>query len=240
MDKLYVVMPAYNEEANIRTVVSQWYPVVEKRGSGSKLVIVDDGSRDSTYNVLEELLDEFPQLVALTKKNSGHGSTCLYAYRYAVEQGADYVFQTDSDGQTCPEEFSQFWEQRRNYDVIIGCRRERQDGFSRVLVTKVLKFVIFCVFGEWIADANTPYRLIKADKLKAFLTDIPPDFFLSNVMISVLAVTEKTGLKWIPITFRPRQGGINSINLKRIVKIGIKSVKDLYKIKKELREKRKS
>ena len=45
-------MPAYNEEANIRTVVEQWHPVVEQIGEDSRVVIVDDGSKDATYRVL--------------------------------------------------------------------------------------------------------------------------------------------------------------------------------------------
>lgn len=233
-------MPAYNEEANIRTVVEQWHPVVERIGEDSRVVIVDDGSKDATYRVLEELSATYPQLVGLTKKNSGHGSTCLYAYRYAIEQGADYVFQTDSDGQTDPAEFTPFWEQRADYDFLIGARKERQDGFSRVVVTKVLKLVVMFIFGRVIEDANTPFRLMRASKLALLLREIPQDFFLANVLVSVLAVSEKMRTRWIPITFKPRQGGVNSINLKRIMKIGIKSVKDLRKVKKDIRNKQKS
>lgn len=214
-------MPAYNEEANIRTVVEQWHPVVEQIGEDSRVVIVDDGSKDATYRVLEELRATYPQLIGLTKKNSGHGSTCLYAYRYAIEQGADYVFQTDSDGQTDPAEFTSFWEQRADYDFLIGARKERQDGFSRVVVTKVLKLVVMFIFGRVIEDANTPFRLMRASKLALLLKEIPQDFFLANVLVSVLAVSENMKTRWIPITFKPRQGGVNSINLKRIMKIGI-------------------
>lgn len=233
-------MPAYNEEANIRTVVEQWHPVVEQIGEDSRVVIVDDGSKDATYRVLEELRATYPQLIALTKKNSGHGSTCLYAYRYAIEQGADYVFQTDSDGQTDPAEFTSFWEQRADYDFLIGARKERQDGFSRVVVTKVLKLVVMFIFGRVIEDANRPFRLMRASKLALLLKEIPQDFFLANVLVSVLAVSENMKTRWIPITFKPRQGGVNSINLKRIMKIGIKSVKDLRKVKKDIRNKQKS
>ena len=233
-------MPAYNEEANIRTVVEQWHPVVEQIGEDSRGVIVDDGSKDATYRVLEELRATYPQLIGLTKKNSGHGSTCLYAYRYAIEQGADYVFQTDSDGQTDPAEFTSFWEQRADYDFLIGARKERQDGFSRVVVTKVLKLVVMFIFGRVIEDANTPFRLMRASKLALLLKEIPQDFFLANVLVSVLAVSENMKTRWIPITFKPRQGGVNSINLKRIMKIGIKSVKDLRKVKKDIRNKQKS
>lgn len=233
-------MPAYNEEANIRTVVEQWHPVVEQIGEDSRVVIVDDGSKDATYLGLEELRATYPQLIGLTKKNSGHGSTCLYAYRYAIEQGADYVFQTDSDGQTDPAEFTSFWEQRADYDFLIGARKERQDGFSRVVVTKVLKLVVMFIFGRVIEDANTPFRLMRASKLALLLKEIPQDFFLANVLVSVLAVSENMKTRWIPITFKPRQGGVNSINLKRIMKIGIKSVKDLRKVKKDIRNKQKS
>ncbi len=233
-------MPAYNEEANVRTVVEQWHPVVEQIGEDSRVVIVDDGSKDATYRVLEELRATYPQLIGLTKKNSGHGSTCLYAYRYAIEQGADYVFQTDSDGQTDPAEFTSFWEQRADYDFLIGARKERQDGFSRVVVTKVLKLVVMFIFGRVIEDANTPFRLMRASKLALLLKEIPQDFFLANVLVSVLAVSENMKTRWIPITFKPRQGGVNSINLKRIMKIGIKSVKDLRKVKKDIRNKQKS
>ena len=45
MDKLYIVIPAYNEEDNIVSVINDWYPVVEKIGNGSRLLIIDDGSR---------------------------------------------------------------------------------------------------------------------------------------------------------------------------------------------------
>ena len=53
MDTLYIVIPAYNEQANIEEVVNDWYPVIEERNDLSRLVIIDDGSRDDTYKVLK-------------------------------------------------------------------------------------------------------------------------------------------------------------------------------------------
>ncbi len=94
-----------------------------------------------------------PLLEVLTKPNSGHGATLLYGYSYALRQNADYIFQTDADGQTLSSEFFPFWEERRNSDVIIGHRRHRQDGVSRIIVTKVLKLVLRIIFGLEIIDA---------------------------------------------------------------------------------------
>ena len=91
MEKLYIVIPAYNEEMNITSVAREWHTVVETISEDSKLVIIDDGSKDSTYQVLTELSKELPQLEVITKKNSGHGATVLYGYHYALEQNADIL-----------------------------------------------------------------------------------------------------------------------------------------------------
>lgn len=235
MESLYIVIPAYNEEMNIEAVAREWHEVVEKIGGKSKLVIINDGSKDNTYKKLEELSNELKYLEPIDKKNSGHGATVLYGYNYALEKNADFIFQTDSDGQTLPEEFWQFWEQRHDYGAIIGYRNKRQDGISRVFVTKTLKLVLRIIFGLKITDANTPFRLISKEALNAHISRIPNDFNLSNVILTVSLVHSNENIKFIPITFRPRQGGINSINLKRIFKIGKQAVSDFYNIKKEMK-----
>ena len=163
MDKLYIVIPAYNEEANIEQVIRDWYSVVEKVGGESRLVIIDDGSKDSTFARMEALAKELPMFIPVTKRNQGHGATVLYGYHYALKAGADYVFQTDSDGQTLPKEFWDFWQKRADYAMVIGHRKGRQDGFSRVFVTKTLKLVCRLCFHVTVTDANTPFRLMEAN-----------------------------------------------------------------------------
>lgn len=240
MDKLFIVIPAYNEEENIENVAREWHDVVKKIGGESKLVIIDDGSKDNTYKKLLELKEELEYLDPITKPNGGHGATVLYGYRYALDNEADYIFQTDSDGQTLPSEFWQFWDERDKYSAMIGHRNHRKDGFSRIIVTKTLKLVLFCVFGLKITDANTPFRLMSSDVLKKYINQIPKDFNLSNVMLTVLLLDNKENVKFMPITFRPRQGGVNSINLRKITKIGIQAVKDFSVIKKEMKKNKKA
>lgn len=234
MDKLYIIIPAYNEEANIELVAREWHEVVAGIGQDSRLVIINDGSKDQTYEKLCALQAELPQLLPVTKENGGHGATVLYGYFYALEHGADYIFQTDSDGQTLASEFQGFWEQRNEKKVLIGYRNHREDGISRIFVTKVLKMVLFLIFGIRVTDANTPYRLMPKKLLQKYIVKVPENFNLSNVMLTVLFLRGKENVQFIPITFRPRQGGVNSINLKKITKIGIRAVKDFRTIKKNL------
>ena len=237
-DVVYFVMPAYNEEANIEDVVRQWHPVCERidnEGNKARLIIANDGSKDNTFAIMQQLRAKYPLLEPLDKPNSGHGATVLYLYRYAISNNADYIFQTDSDGQTLPEEFWQMWKHRHDYDFQIGTRGGRQDGASRVLVTKTLRLVVWLMFHVWVKDANTPFRLLKVDKLKPILNIIPEDYNLANVAVSAIAVRWNYNIGWYPITFRPRQGGVNSINMKRIFKIGVTAVSDFQTINKNLK-----
>lgn len=227
MDILYIVMPAYNEQETIETVISDWYPVVEKHsGAGrSRLVVVDDGSKDDTPSILDDLAQERPLMEVLHKQNGGHGQAVLYGYEYAIRSGADYVFQTDSDGQTVPGEFEPFWRQRKRFDMVIGSRINRKDGLSRILVTRVLRLVLFLLFRKWIPDANTPFRLMKTASLEEALPLMEEGESLTNVMLSAILMKRNKKVLFRPITFRERQGGVNSINLKKISKIGIDALK---------------
>ena len=223
IDKLFIIIPAYNEQENIRQVLDDWYPVIKAHdGRGkSRLVIIDDGSKDDTFTIMQEYAKDHPLFSPITKENSGHGATVLYGYHYALDHGADFIFQTDSDGQTLPSEFEQFWNQREAWDMVIGWRNNRQDGGSRI-------------FGVSVKDANTPFRLMKAQTLRRYIELIPKNFNLSNVILSVIYAKKGCRVKYIPITFRPRQGGVNSINMKKIWRIGRQALKDFRKINKVL------
>ena len=237
MNSLYIIIPAYNEEENIEKVLEGWYPIIEKHhGDGnSRLVIIDDGSKDQTFSIVEKYAKTHPLTQILHKQNGGHGAALLYGYEYALKQGAEFVFQTDSDGQTLPEEFEMFWKEKDEYDMVIGHRNKREDGISRVFVTKILKYVIWICFGVSIRDANTPFRLMRGDTLQRYISLIPPEFNLSNVLISVIFVKQGCKVKFLPIIFRPRQGGVNSINLKKIIRIGKQAMVDFWRINKVLR-----
>lgn len=236
MDVLYIVIPAYNEEDNIDALVEEWYPVIEKHDGGgrSRLLIVDDGSKDSTAALVRKSAARKEQLQLLCKENGGHGSAVIAGYRKALAEKADYIFQTDSDRQTLPSEFEGFWRQRRRFDAVIGERRTRQDGISRILVTKTLKLILLVLFQEWIPDANTPYRLMKRDALREALSYLDPGECVPNIMISAIFAKQKRPVLYRDITFRKRQGGKNSLNIPRIVRLGKETVRRLMRLKNRL------
>ncbi len=236
MDCLYIVVPAYNESENIKNLVDDWYPVIERHdGEGrSRLVVINDGSKDNTYEILEELARERPLLQPLTKPNGGHGPTVLYGYRYALQEEADYIFQTDSDGQTNPDEFEAFWRDRKNYDAVFGNRTVRGDGNDRAFVEKTLCRILKHYFGVTIPDSNAPFRLMTAAYLKEYLPKMPEDYNLPNVMLTTFGMYYHRKVRFVPITFKPRQGGTNSINVKKITRIGWQALKDFKAIRRKM------
>ena len=239
MDKLYIVMPAYNEAENLGFTVSQWYPVAEKYGSeGSALVVVNDGSTDGTLDELRRLKKQYPKLIPLTKKNGGHGSAVLFGYRYAVRQGADLIFQTDSDGQTDPAEFEQFWKLRNRYDAVIGKRLSRGDGLSRKLVEDVVCILLRLVFGVKVRDANAPFRLMRAELVNRYISRLPKDYNIPNIMLTTFFVYYGEKVRFLPISFKPRRSGRNKLNFKKMFVIGARAMCDFVRFRRDMKKPR--
>lgn len=238
MEKLFIIVPAYNEEENIENLINDWYPVIEKHHGGgeSRLVVINDGSKDNTYEILKECAKTRPLLQPLTKSNGGHGPTLLQGYRYAIKNKADYIFQTDSDGQTLPQEFEDFWRMRTRYDAILGDRKSRQDGISRIFVENTLRLILKVFFGVNIPDANAPFRLMKRELVEKYINRMPEDFNIPNVMFTTYFVYYKEKVVFSRITFKPRQGGKTSINIKKIFRIGWKALGDFWVLRKQMRK----
>ena len=202
----------------------------------SRLVVIDDGSKDNTYTILQDLAKSRKLLQPLTKPNSGHGATCIYGYRYAIDHGAEYIFQTDTDGQTLAGEFEAFWDLRNDYDAVLGRRPDRKDGASRKFVENVLRLILRIIFGVSVPDANAPFRLMRSDLVRKYLAKMPEDFNLPNVMLTTYFAYFHENIAFQNITFMPRQGGTNSINIRKIIRIGLKAVSDFRQLRKTLKE----
>lgn len=237
MDSLYIVMPAYNEEANIEATVRQWYPLLEGKSEDSRLVVADDGSSDRTHEILLELAKELPKLNIYNGCDRQHGPKLIAMYNFAVSNNADYIFQTDSDGQTNPGEFDAFWEMRNRYDAIIGCRPVRGDGKDRAFVEKVVCLLLKLYFGVDVPDANAPFRLMKSELVERYLGKLPADYNLPNIMMTTYFSRYSENITFKEISFKPRQGGKNSLNIPRIIKIGWKALGDFMTFKRDMKQK---
>lgn len=217
--ELQVVMPVYNEQSAITTVIEQWCTKLDTCSIRYSIMAVDDGSKDKTPEVLQALHDKWgSKLEVVRQKNAGHGQAILNGYKLAVEQKVPWIFQIDSDGQCDPEFFPALWAARDGYDFVCGRRAQRDDGFSRMMVSLVLRWVVFAISGVYCQDPNAPYRLMRTEAFAPLIQKIPSDCFFTNVGLSVLAMRAKLKYKYLPIAFRVRQSGETTVPYSKLAR----------------------
>jgi glycosyltransferase involved in cell wall biosynthesis len=214
-NELVIVMPVFNEQASIRKVVKEWIFEIENWTDDFKFLVLDDGSTDGTWNLLEKLHLEFSSTLQILKhKNIGHGNTCIKGYQLANNYGAKWVLQIDSDGQCDPRYFFKFWNQKDKYDVIFANRKKREDGFRRVIASLILKTFLFLNYRVLCIDANVPYRLMKVNKIHEFVSAISGKVDLANIALSLLIhKDERLKVGTVDIVFKERYGGEPSVKM---------------------------
>ncbi|RYD51751.1 MAG: glycosyltransferase family 2 protein [Sphingobacteriales bacterium] len=223
---LWVIMPVYNEEEALPLVLEEWRLALDGLALPYTLCVLNDGSKDQTGTILNAYAARYPQVLAIDKPNSGHGQTCVFGYKLALEKGADWVFQIDSDGQCDPQFFPKALALSATKKAVFGYRKTRDDGFKRVFISKFVRLFTLAATSEWVRDPNVPYRLMHRDVLMPILSAIPNDFHLANIWVSVL-VNKQSRIAWIPIHFRDRSGGSPSVKTFSFVKHGFKLFRQL-------------
>jgi glycosyltransferase involved in cell wall biosynthesis len=226
---LVVVIPVYNEQDCIEEVLSSWGNFLNGylKDVSFKIVVVNDGSKDNTPKILDQISPRYSYLHILHQKNGGHGEAVLNGYTEALKFEPDYVFQVDSDNQFLPQDFPLLWEKRSQSDFILGYRKKRYDEFNRLVITRIVRVVIFSLYGVWITDSNIPYRLIKGSYLKLLINSLPFRPFAPNIFLSVQARKDGNDLMFIPVTHKERETGQVSIIKWKLLKVCFRSASEL-------------
>jgi hypothetical protein len=121
------------------------------------------------------------------------------------------VFQIDSDGEMGPESFAELWNARERFDLVLGCRKNRQSPLARRIISRGSRIVVRVLFGSGLWDVNTPYRLIRHSALAAMLPSMPPHAFAPNVIMAGLAVRDGLRIHQLWVPHQPRRFGTGSI-----------------------------
>jgi dolichol-phosphate mannosyltransferase len=225
---LTVVMPVYNEAAAIGDVVRAWAKELDRLGIDYELRVYDDGSRDNTATVLEELSHEVPRLLVTRHTNRGHGPTILRGYR---EARGEWVFQSDSDGEMEPDSFSLLWDRRADYDFLFGIRGGREWTPPRWVMTRASRLAVRMLFGKGVLDVNTPYRLMRRERLAPLLAPLPDDLFAPNVILSGLAVRNHLRIYQTEVPHQGRRTGTASLaGVRKLIKPAMKSLRQTREI----------
>ena len=236
--QLAIVMPAYNEAGCIEQVATQWLQVAENHYG--VLIVVNDGSKDETGPILDRLAARSSGLRVIHQKNAGHGAAVRHGYEKALETGAEFIFQTDSDDQFSPQDFGKLWEMRNESPFQLGVRAERHDPLVRIIISRINAMLLLVLYGTEIRDANVPFRLIRSAFLKVLLPWIPTNAFAPNIFLSVLAKRAGAEIIETPVTHRERETGTVSILRWKLLKVCLRCVRELWDFRFQLNRDRKA
>lgn len=231
-----VVMPAYNEADGIRVAVAAAQQHVLDKLPGAELVVVNDGSRDNTGSILDEIAAADPRVRVLHTPNGGHGTALMRGLAYA--QG-DYVFLVDSDDQIPLDAFWGLWTRAHEsngapLDGVFGIRRVRHDAQFRKVLTRFIGFCLMLLFGTSIRDANVPFKLVRRQVWLEAQPYIPDGTLAPSLFLAVYMKRTKRSLAFVDVAHRDRLTGTVSIRRWKLIKFCAKGFQQLLDFRRAL------
>lgn len=205
--KKLIIIPAYNEGANIENTVKD----IVNNAPDFDYVIINDCSTDNTLEICER--NGFN--VVNLPLNLGIGGAVQTGYRYAYNNGYDIAVQVDGDGQHDPTFLEKMAETMlaENADMLIGSRFIEKEGFqtsrARRMGITYFSWLIKLFTRKKITDPTSGLRMINSDIIKVFAESYPRDYPEPESVVHVIRLGRN--VKEIPVIMRERQGGKSSI-----------------------------
>lgn len=208
MAKIAAIIPAYNEEANIRKVIRD----IKSQDIEIKVIVVNDCSTDNT----ERIVREEGETVLNLPSNLGIGGAVQTGMRYAHERGYEIAVQVDGDGQHPASEIKSLIEpiEAGEADVVIGSRflgkGDFQSSFARRIGIRIISMVNSILVGQRISDNTSGFRAFNRKAID-FLSEHYPQDYPEPVAVVEL-FRNGFRIREVPVRMREREGGESSIS----------------------------
>lgn len=158
-ESISVVLPAYNEEGNIYSVVTQAVGVLEDLKIDHEIIVVDDGSQDRTGEIINQLAANFPQIrVIHHPQNKGYGGALTSGFKAAKN---DLIFFMDADRQFDIGEITKLLPHISEFDIVAGYRARRADPWYRHLIGVAYNLLVTLLFGVRLKDMDCAFKIYK-------------------------------------------------------------------------------
>ncbi len=209
------MLPFYNEEKNINRVVSGLVSSFERASTDYELVLVDNGSRDGSPQILEKLAKEKPNRIKVVHVpvNQGYGWGIISGLKLASGKFVGYMC---GDGQIKPTDVVRVCEQMLtdDYDMVKVKRVARRDGLIRRLLSIGYNSLFFIVFNVKTLDVNGSPKVLRRELLE-IISPTSKDWFIdAEIMIKAKHLNLRVGE--VPVEFMRREAGRSHVRLATI------------------------
>jgi glycosyltransferase involved in cell wall biosynthesis len=157
---LSVFFPAYNDSGTIASLVITALKTAERLTPDFEIIIINDGSADTTGEIADELARTYPKVrVVHHDRNRGYGGALRSGFAAATR---DLVFYTDGDAQYDPAELEALWAAfNENIDLVNGYKISRSDPLHRIFIGRLYHHTVKLLFGLKVRDVDCDFRLMR-------------------------------------------------------------------------------
>lgn len=205
-DKVLIIIPAYNEEDNIKKVIEE----VKKDISIADVLVINDCSSDNTEEILKKSKVKYINNIF----NVGYAMSIQTGIKYAYDNNYDYVIQMDADGQHIAKEAKKLYDEikKKNIDIVIGSRYLKDTGYPcplfRRIGTKMFELLIKIFCKKTIADPLSGFQCLNKKVIKRYsefgnYPEYPDANLIIEMLLSGYIIEE------IPVKMRLREAGIS-------------------------------
>lgn len=218
--KTLVIIPTYNESENIERIV----PEILDKDQSIDVLIVDDSSPDGTGELADKMAEKNSKIFVIHReKKSGLGTAYKAGFRYALENGYDYIFEMDADFSHDPKCIPSFLEAIKEADLVLGSRYISGVNvinwpMSRLLLSYYANVYTRLVTGLPVKDATGGFKCFRRKVLESVdLDKVKSEGYSFQIEVSLRAWKKGFKIKEIPIVFEDRREGRSKMS-KKIVR----------------------
>jgi glycosyltransferase involved in cell wall biosynthesis len=213
--ELSIVIPFFNEAANVRFVLDGVIQVFENTGIGYEIIAVNNGSIDRTSEIIREYDETRDFLYPVdVKTNRGLG----WGLRKGFEQARGmYICYFGGDGQTSPQDVYKMYRYflfQMETDMVVGRRIQRDDGFLRRFISRVFNSCFRTLFKTKLHDINGTPKIFKAERLRRY--DWRSEGWFIDAELILCSLKRDLRIHEYPVRFHRRRGGKTHIDVRAI------------------------
>ena len=211
---LSIIVPVFNEEESLEWLVDQILNVTRQLNFLCEIILIDDGSTDGTWQIIERLKKATPHLRGL-KFRRNFGQTAAMVAGFDNARGK-YIATMDGDLQNDPSDLPRMLEiiEEKGCDIVSGWRKNRKDHFLRVLPSRIANLIISKTTGVYLHDYGCSLKVYRADCIRSIHAYGEMHRFFP-------ALASMTGARVVetPVKHFPRQFGKSKYGFNRIFKV---------------------
>jgi dolichol-phosphate mannosyltransferase len=218
--RVWVVMPTYNEAANIEGIVrattAELAKVVE---GGHRILVVDDNSPDGTGAIADSLAGEIGELEVLHRPGkAGLGQAYKSGFSHALDRGAELVIEMDADFSHDPRYLGALLRAAEEADMVLGSRYVagggvRDWGWLRRMVSRGGGVYARAILGVGVRDLTGGFKCIRRSVLEAIeLSSVRAEGYVFQIEVTYRALLAGFRVKEVPIVFQDRTAGVSKMS----------------------------